>query len=971
VPVDAGRLRAEQMAHLKKHADPTPSVAGTDGLPDEAVSLLASIPAAVFLLDAQQRILFANALALELFGYAQIELLDRPVEMLVEGGLPDASQSRRRDSGEIWTAASLRLTGLAKDGARLSLAINPSPFDVGGRNWTICIVRDVSGQQDGSEAHIRERLNEAQRIAKIGSWTWNADGDRHWWSDELYRMLELDPRTETRPFDRFMELVHPHDRQRLLDASASALAGNRMGATDVRVVFPDGRQRIFQTQGEVSFDAHGNATRMHGTLQDITERKTTQTALHLSDMRYREAQRIAKLGSWEWNIATNASWWSEELYRILEEDPRDYAPTFDNFLAKLHPDDRQTILEHSRTMPAIGESMRRESRLLLSDGRQRVIEQLLQVRPDEHNQAVAIVGTIHDVTERRALESQLRESEARYASTVQLAAVGITHVEMDGGFSWSNQRLQEMLGYSAEELEKLTIWAVSHPEDAHVTDQERARLDAGEIDTLRTEKRYLRKDGTVVWVRITSSLRRAADGNPLYHVSVVEDITAQKTAQERVQYLATHDELTGLANRTLFAQLLDRAIQAAERHNRHCAVLFVDLDRFKIINDSLGHDAGDLLLKEIAARLTHCVRRVDVVARLGGDEFVVLLDQISDPSAAAEVAKKVLSSVLAPVHVHGHECRITASIGVAIYPLHAHDAPVLLKNADVAMYLAKEEGKNNFQLYSPQSSPMSVEHLVLEAHLARALEREEFSLQYQPRVNLATGAVTGAEALLRWWNPALGTVPPAQFIPLAETTGLIVSIGRWVLKAACEQNAAWQRRGAPNVVVSVNLSPRQFRDPTLVADIADVLRETGLAPELLELEITESMIMHNVEMAAGKAAAIKRLGVRLAIDDFGTGYSSLAQLKRFPIDTLKVDRSFVRDIPGDADDRVITEAIVSLGKALGVTVVAEGVETEEQLAFLRTLGCDEMQGFLVRKPCHPDAVEELFTSPSGVRTRKT
>jgi EAL domain-containing protein (putative c-di-GMP-specific phosphodiesterase class I) len=291
----------------------------------------------------------------------------------------------------------------------------------------------------------------------------------------------------------------------------------------------------------------------------------------------------------------------------------------------------------------------------------------------------------------------------------------------------------------------------------------------------------------------------------------------------------------------------------------------------------------------------------------------------------------------------------------------ARDSQTLMKHADMAMYLAKEEGKNNYQFYSTHSSPMSVERLVLETHLARALERKEFTVQYQPKVDMRSGEIKGAEALLRWWNPEVGTVSPAQFIPVAEDSGLIVPIGKWVLATACEQNVAWQRRGLPKIVMSVNMSPRQFKDPALIDDIAEVLARTGMPPELLELEITESMIMHNVDMAAAKAEAIRKLGVRLAIDDFGTGYSSLSQLKRFPIDTLKVDRSFVRDIPDNAEDKAITEAIIALGKALGVTVVAEGVETAQQHEFLRLNACDEMQGFFFSRPCHPDALAELLT----------
>ncbi|HJR69037.1 MAG TPA: EAL domain-containing protein, partial [Gammaproteobacteria bacterium] len=473
-------------------------------------------------------------------------------------------------------------------------------------------------------------------------------------------------------------------------------------------------------------------------------------------------------------------------------------------------------------------------------------------------------------------------------------------------------------------------------------------------------KRYIRKDGTPIWVNLTIAARRGPGGKRLHDVSIVEDITVRKTAEDKVQYLATHDELTGLPNRTLFGELLQQAIDAAKRHDRKCAVLFVDLDRFKIVNDSLGHEAGDLLLKEVAGRLRRCIRGSDVVGRLGGDEFVVLLNQLQDIQAAAETAKRVLASLHAPITIMGHECRVTGSIGIASYPNDARDAAMLLKHADMAMYLAKEEGKNNFQFYSADMTPMSVEHLELEVRLANALQRGEFSLQYQPRVDIATGEIRGVEALLRWWNPDLGTMSPAQFIPLAEDTGLIVPIGKWVLRTACEQNVAWQKRGLPSVVMSVNLSPRQFKDAALLSDIAEILTETGMAPELLELEITESMIMQHVDIAAEKAGEMKQLGIRLAIDDFGTGYSSLSQLKRFPIDTLKIDRAFVRDIPQSEDDTAITKAVVSLGKALGVRVVAEGVETAAQHQFLRDNGCDEMQGFFFSKPCHPDALAEFL-----------
>jgi diguanylate cyclase (GGDEF)-like protein/PAS domain S-box-containing protein len=421
-------------------------------------------------------------------------------------------------------------------------------------------------------------------------------------------------------------------------------------------------------------------------------------------------------------------------------------------------------------------------------------------------------------------------------------------------------------------------------------------------------------------------------------------------AEERIQYLATHDGLTGLPNRTMFSQLVNVAIPAARRYQRKFAVLFIDLDRFKLVNDTLGHEAGDKLLQEIAMRFTGCLRESDVVARLGGDEFVVLLQEVGVAEQVATVARKILSAAMKPVLIMAQECRVTASIGICMYPEDAQDEQSLMKNADIAMYLAKEEGKNNFQFYSESIKVQSHERLSLEASLRRALEREEFFLHYQAKLDFRTGGITGVEALLRWQHPDFGLVSPAQFIPVAEETGLIVPIGRWVLQTACAQNVAWQREGLPPLCTAVNLSARQFANEDLLEDIAAALEQSGMRPELLELELTESMVMQNPVDASKVIAAIKQMGVRIAIDDFGMGYASLAQIKRFPIDTLKVDRSFIRDIAKNAEDRAITEAVIAMGKTLSLTVVAEGVETQEQQTFLLDHACDAMQGYYFSRP---------------------
>jgi diguanylate cyclase (GGDEF)-like protein len=443
----------------------------------------------------------------------------------------------------------------------------------------------------------------------------------------------------------------------------------------------------------------------------------------------------------------------------------------------------------------------------------------------------------------------------------------------------------------------------------------------------------------------------------------------RKRAETRAHHLATHDDLTDLPNRVMFGQLLSEAIKVAQRYRRKFSIMFVDLDRFKLINDTLGHAAGDLLLKEVAGLFKQCLRASDVLARFGGDEFVILLHEVSDVAQVTAVARKLLSAAVTPMMIQGRECRVTASIGVATFPDHGTDEQSLTKNADAAMYLAKEEGRSNFRFFALEMKTQSIERLMLETGLRRALECDEFLLHYQAKRDLATGDISGVEALLRWQHPDLGMVLPLHFIPTAEESGLIVPIGKWVLDTACAQNVAWQQQGLPAMRIAVNLSPRQFTDPNLLQDIRGALAASRMAPQLLELEITESMVMQNPEEAKRVLVALKKLGVHLSIDDFGTGYSSMSLIKQFPIDTIKVDRSFVRDLPIDANDRAITKTVIALGKALNLTIVAEGVETPAQEEFLRDQHCDEIQGFLFTKPLAGDDFA-VFAREHGIATLK-
>ncbi|MGZ3236153.1 MAG: bifunctional diguanylate cyclase/phosphodiesterase [Burkholderiaceae bacterium] len=470
--------------------------------------------------------------------------------------------------------------------------------------------------------------------------------------------------------------------------------------------------------------------------------------------------------------------------------------------------------------------------------------------------------------------------------------------------------------------------------------------------------------GSILLILVVAALGRLSWQLELSRQRAVEEQIAHAT---RVEYLAYHDGLTKLANRSLFSKLLGQCINQAHRHNRQLAVLFLDLDRFKSINDTLGHEAGDQLLQEVALRLQTCLRDSDTVARLGGDEFVVLLPELEEELYATTVAQKILSIVARPFILLGqHDFRVTASIGISTYPRDGLDEQTLTKHADIAMYQAKQEGKNNFQFYSDKLNANSLERLTLESSLRQALERSEFQLHYQAKRDIRSGQITGVEALLRWLHPDLGTVAPMQFIQVANETGLIIPIGKWVLRTACMQSVAWQKQGLPQLSIAVNLTERQFFDEGLLSDLTTILAETGMHAHLLELEITESLLMHDVGKTMRILTGLKDKGVRIAIDDFGIGYSSLSRLKQFPLDTIKIDRSFIRDIASVAEDKALTEAIIAMGRTLSLTVVAQGVETKGQAEYLCNNACDEFQGFYLNKPLPADQIAELLQTQSNI-----
>jgi diguanylate cyclase (GGDEF)-like protein/PAS domain S-box-containing protein len=468
--------------------------------------------------------------------------------------------------------------------------------------------------------------------------------------------------------------------------------------------------------------------------------------------------------------------------------------------------------------------------------------------------------------------------------------------------------------------------------------------------------------GVKKWLLTSKVPLRNERGEVIGIVGICRDITDRKRAEDQIHFMAHHDALTGLPNRSLLMDRLSQALLRAQRNDRRVAVIFVDLDNFKVVNDSLGHSAGDRLLKAVADRMVRCVRATDTVARLGGDEFVILLNDEADNSDADVVIKKVRAAISDPISIDDQLFHVTCSMGVAAYPDDGEDAEALVMNADAAMYRAKETGRDRVQAYAAEMKLAADEKRVLQEGLRMALERGEFTLLYQPQVDLESGRIFAVEALARWHHPELGVIEPVKFIPIAEESGLIVRLGDWALREACRQNKAWQDAGLPPLTVCVNVSARQFREKRWVKRVRKTLKETGLDARYLELELTESLLMHDVPQAIATMRELQEIGVRFAIDDFGTGYSSLSALKNFPVARLKLDGSFVRNLPHDANDRSIATAVISLGQRLNMHVIAEGVETEEQLAFLRENHCQEVQGYIFSPPVEPRAFEKLLRS---------
>ena len=669
--------------------------------------------------------------------------------------------------------------------------------------------------------------------------------------------------------------------------------------------------------------------------------------LQRSEDRLARAQQIARLGDWEWYPEGGSFWQSPQMSRILGM-PEGVTPTFEGLLGAVTPGERELVRERLHWALTASSGSDFECRVLGADGKERTVWIYARPEPADFAQPARLVGTLQDVTELRRAEDRSRMLK----EAVDSLQIGITFSDASGRIVYLNPAEAAMHGYQVEDL----VGREARDFASHRQRRQTPPANFQEGGVWRRESINQRCSGEEFPVLLTSIPVRDREQRYLGIVTTCENISEQKEAEEKINRLAYFDNLTGLPNRGMFLERLQQSLALASRDSEKVGLVFLDLDNFKDVNDTLGHPAGDKLLCEVARRLAGCIRESDLLARLGGDEFVVLLTSVACQERIAAAAQRMLDIFAKPFLIDGRAVYSGASIGIALYPDDSHDASSLFRCADTAMYHAKNEGRSQFRLFSEEMNRKIMRRVALENSLRRGLEKREFFLHYQPQWDLRTDRMVGAEVLLRWQSEEFGLLPPSEFISLVEDSGLIFSIGEWVLKSACLQARRWAEAGHPEFKVAVNVSGKQFKQGEFVSMVAGIIRETGVNPRSIELEFTESVIMENAEKTMEKLAQLRGMGLQMSIDDFGTGYSSLNYLKHFPVDRIKIDRSFVADVNRSDGDTAIVEAIITMGQSLSLKVLAEGVENSDQLHYLTELGCDEVQGFYLARPMLAEAL---------------
>ncbi|MEY8879671.1 MAG: EAL domain-containing protein [Leptothrix sp. (in: b-proteobacteria)] len=757
-------------------------------------------------------------------------------------------------------------------------------------------------------------------------------------------------------------LLHPHDAA-LLGAGLPALPWpvhsvlfetiRRQGCYhgEHRVAMRDGSFREYLLEAAMLYSPRGKEEGAVVTGLDISALKQQERQLRASDARFNQAEHVAQVGSWDLDLTTGVMSWSAEMARLLELDAQQPA-TFEALLARIHPEDRPAMRAAHAEAIAHCQPCDLELRLDRPSHAPCWVHLRSTTFADHAGRAARSVGTLQDISARRLAEAEMRLAASVFDNSLNAIVIA----DAQGRIRKINHAFTAISGYTPKEAIGQTtrlLKSGQHPPSFYATMWDQlARTSRWEGEIFNR-----RKDGAMIAVWETISAVRDPAGAVAHYIGIFSDISEQKASAQRIHQLAYYDVLTGLPNRALLMDRCEHALTRAAREGQRLALMFLDLDRFKHINDSLGHPVGDALLKAVAKRLQSLLRDSDTIARLGGDEFVVLLEAMHAVPDVERMAQRIIRAFDEPFELGAHDLSVGTTIGISLYPEHGDDVTSLFKYADLALYQAKEAGRGDYRFFEVSLNDIASQRMRLESELRLALARNELTLNYQPVHELASGRLAGAEALLRWRHPQLGAVSPAQFVPVAEDSGLIVPIGAWVLEQACAQARRWLDEGLDPGVMAVNLSGMQIRRDDLVATVTAALRRTGLPPQRLELEISESYIMRHGERDLRQLRQLRELGIALAIDDFGTGQTALSHLHRLPISKLKIDRAFMADIDRGTAGSTVARAIIGLGHGLGLTVVAEGVETAEQEAFLVGQGCDLVQGFRYARPLESAAFQ--------------
>jgi diguanylate cyclase (GGDEF)-like protein/PAS domain S-box-containing protein len=858
------------------------------------------------------------------------------------------------------------------------------------------IAHDVT-ERRRIEAELRAsecRLKEAERIARIGSWHLDVQSDRLLWSNEVFRLFGVAPGAFGASYRAFLDNVHPDDRDLVDQTYRASLANQTAYEVTHRIRLADGEMRWLHERAETRFDPEGRPISSIGTVQDVTEPRLHEEQISLVA---RRTQALLELPRAAETLDETAFM---QRGQELAEDLTGSRVAFIHFVN----DDDETIelvtwshrtlggyctAAHDRHYPISSagiwaDAFRKRTPVIfndyptyalkrgLPDGHAE-LQRLISTPVIEHGRVVMLTGvgnketpyTAFDVETVQLISNEIWHVVQRHRTLARLRLVdrvfkdtaeGVVILTTDGRIVAVNPAFQTITGYTEREVlgQSPSLFCSGRDNGAFYQTLWASLLRNG---NWRGEVWNRRKDGGLYPEWLSINAVHDEQGSVTHYVGIFSDISAQKEAQRQIEFLAQHDALTQLPNRILFHDRLDHAAEQARAANTRLALLYIDLDRFKVINETLGHALGDALLREVGRRLTDATPKGDTLARLGGDEFVLLLELRAGPEGATSLAGQIIERLAVPIELDGRELVITTSIGISLYPEDGDDAETLLRYAEQAMYAAKQHGRNNFRFFTQSLNDGAIERMMMEHALRGAVKRDELLVMFQPQVSLTDGTLAGIEALVRWRHPTMGLIPPLRFIGMAEEIGLIGEIDAWVLDTACRQLAHWDAMGFRVPCVAVNLSARELEHDTIVHKVAETLRVTGLAPERLELEITESMLMRDPRRSREVLAQIKALGVRLAMDDFGTGYSNLALLKLLSLDRLKIDQSFIRDIGQDLNNEAIVRAIIALAHSLGLETLAEGVEESHQAEMLSSQGVDIVQGYLYGRPMLADDLE--------------